>query len=98
VTGVQTCALPIYKATDNLILAFPQTMTQAGQQAILNQLQKVMLSDVPVIPMTQSVDWFQYDTSKFSGWPTPSNPYAQPAPYNVPDWEVVMLRLTPIGG
>src|SRR5215469_16993075 len=88
----------INKATDNLILAFPQAMTLSAQQAIINQLQKVMLSEVPVIPVTQSVDWFQYDTSKFSGWPTPSNPFAQPAPYNVPDWEVVMLHLKPIGG
>jgi len=87
----------INKATDNLILAFPQAMTLSAQQAIINQLQKVMLADVPVIPMTQSVDWFQYDTSKFSGWPTPANPYAQPAPYNAPDWEVVMLHLKPIG-
>jgi len=54
-----------------------------------------MLKDVPVIPVTESVDWFQYDTSSFSGWPTPANPYAQPAAYNYPDWAQVMLRLVP---
>jgi peptide/nickel transport system substrate-binding protein len=61
----------------------------------VDQLEKVMLADVPVIPVTEAVDWFQYDTSKFSGWPTPGDPYAQPAAYNYPDWGQVMLHLTP---
>src|SRR5260370_33799107 len=54
-----------------------------------------MLRQVPVIPITESVDWFQYDTGSFSGWPTPGNPYAQPSAYNYPDWAQVMLRLVP---
>ena len=33
-----------------------------------------MLKDVPVIPMTESVDWFQYNTKDIDGWPTPSKP------------------------
>ncbi len=54
-----------------------------------------MLRDVPVIPVTESVDWFQYDTGSFGGWPTPSNPYAQPSPYVYPDIGQVLLRLVP---
>jgi len=54
-----------------------------------------MLADVPVIPVTESVDWFQYDTGSFSGWPTQANPYAQPAAYNYPDWGQLMLHLVP---
>jgi peptide/nickel transport system substrate-binding protein len=61
----------------------------------VDQLEKVMLSDVPVIPITEAVDWFQYDTGSFSGWPTPSNQYAQPAAYNYPDWGQVMMSLSP---
>ena len=80
---------------DNLINQFPTTTSEAEQHSIVSQLEKVMLTEVPLIPVTESVDWFQYDTSKFSGWPSPSNPYAQPAAYNYPDWEQVMLNLTP---
>ncbi len=85
------------QATDALINEFPTTTSLAQQQQIIDKLQLVMLADVPVIPVTESVDWFQYDTSKFTGWPTPGNPYAQPAAYNAPDWEVVMLHLKPVG-
>jgi peptide/nickel transport system substrate-binding protein len=82
-------------ATDALINQYAQTTSQATQQSIVDQLEKVMLSDVPVIPITEAVDWFQYDTGSFSGWPTPSNPYAQPAAYNYPDWGQLMLHLSP---
>jgi peptide/nickel transport system substrate-binding protein len=52
-----------------------------------------MLSEVPVIPVTEAVDWYQYNTQNIAGWPTPSNPYAQPAQYVWPDWGVVLLHL-----
>ena len=52
-----------------------------------------MLKDVPIIPTTESVDWFQYNTTDIEGWPTPDNPYAQPAAFNVPDVEQVLLHL-----
>ena len=37
-----------------------------------------MASRRPVIPVTEGVDWYQYDTTDFGGWPTPDDPYAQP--------------------
>jgi peptide/nickel transport system substrate-binding protein len=84
-------------ATDALLAQYEQTTSTATQQSILNQIQQVMVTDVPVIPVVEEVDWFQYDTGAFSGWPTPSNPYAQPAAYNYPDNEQVLLKLSPAG-
>ncbi len=81
--------------TDALINQYATTAYPAQQHSIVNQLEKVMLSEVPVIPVTEAVDWFQYDTGSFSGWPTQANPYAQPAAYNYPDWGQTMLHLTP---
>jgi peptide/nickel transport system substrate-binding protein len=82
-------------ATDKLINDYAATADPAQQHSIVNQLQGVMLKEVPVIPVTESVDWFQYDTGSFSGWPTQANPYAQPAAYNYPDWGQTMLHLVP---
>ena len=83
-------------ATDALLNQYGATTSAATQHSIVNQLQQVMLKEVPVIPITESVDWFQYDTGSFSGWVTEGNPYAQPAAYNYPDWGQQMLRLTPV--
>jgi peptide/nickel transport system substrate-binding protein len=81
--------------TDKLIDEYAATTSSATQHSIVDQLQQVMLSDVPVIPMTEEVDWYQYDTGTFSGWVTPQKPYAQPAIYQLPDDEQLLLHLVP---
>ena len=65
----------------------------AGQHTIIKQIEQTMLTTVPVVPTTESVDWYEYNTKHLSGWPTPDNPYAQPAAFNVPDVEQVLLHL-----
>ena len=62
---------------------------------MVNKLQAVMLKNVPVIPVTESVDWYQYSTLNFKGWVTQTDPYAQPAPYNYPDWGQMLMHLAP---
>jgi peptide/nickel transport system substrate-binding protein len=80
---------------DKLIEQYGATTSPSEQHSIVNQLQKVMLQDLPVIPVTESVDWFQYDTGSFTGWVTQGNPYAQPSAYNYPDWGQQMMTLQP---
>jgi peptide/nickel transport system substrate-binding protein len=82
-------------ATDQLLNQYATTTDPATQQSIMNQIQQVMLSSVPIIPVVEAVDWYQYDTGSFSGWPTSGNPYAQPSAYAYPDNEQVLLHLTP---
>jgi peptide/nickel transport system substrate-binding protein len=82
-------------ATDQLINAYGATTDPATQHQIVNQLEQVMLKDVPVIPITEEVDWYQYDTTHFSGWVTQSNQFAQPAAYNYPDIGIMLLNLQP---
>jgi peptide/nickel transport system substrate-binding protein len=81
--------------TDALLHQYSTTTSTSEQQSILNQIQQVMVTDVPIIPVIEAVDWYQYDTGTFSGWPTPGNPYAQPSAYQFPDNEQVLLHLTP---
>jgi peptide/nickel transport system substrate-binding protein len=82
-------------ATDKLLDEYATTTDAATQQSIMNQIQQVMVTDVPIIPVVEAVDWYQYDTGSFSGWPTPGNPYAQPSAYSYPDNEQVLLHLAP---
>src|SRR5437660_23828 len=80
-------------ATDRLIEQFGATTSTAEQHNIMKQIQGIMLEQVPVIPVTESVAWYQYSTKGFGGWPTRDDPYAAPAPWNIPDWEQVLLRV-----
>ena len=81
--------------TDALLDSYSTTTDTNQQHQIIGQLEQVMLTQVPIIPVTEEVAWFQYDTSKFSGWPTPSNAFAIPAPYQFPDWGQVLSHLSP---
>jgi peptide/nickel transport system substrate-binding protein len=85
-------------ATDALFHQYTATTSTAEKHAIVDELEKVMLTDVPSIPVTEQPDWYQYDTKCIGGWPTPQNPYAQPSQYVVPDAAVVLLHLYPKSG
>jgi peptide/nickel transport system substrate-binding protein len=82
-------------ATDKLLDSYAVTTDSAAQHQIVDELQQIVLSDVPYIPITEEVGWFQYNTSSFTGWPSPSNPYAIPAAYAYPDMGQVLLHLAP---
>jgi peptide/nickel transport system substrate-binding protein len=80
-------------ATDSLIHSYAATTSVATQHAIVDQLQQVMLTDLPIVPVVEAVDWYQWDDQNLTGWPTPGNPYAQPSAYAFPDMEQVLLHL-----
>lgn len=82
------------KETDALIDRYAAATTASEQHEIMNKLENVLLTDVPLIPVTEQADWDEYSTREFTGWPTPADPYAQPlAGYTFPDWGVVVLHL-----
>jgi peptide/nickel transport system substrate-binding protein len=85
------------KKVDSLINAYAATTSSAKQHAIVSQLEAAMVRDVPIIPITEGVDWYQYNTKSITGWVTKQNPYAKPAAYEVPDWGVLLLHLRPKG-
>jgi len=80
------------KDVDALFDKYP-TADDAGQVDIIKQVGAAMMRDVPIIPTTESVNWFQYNTEDIAGWPTEADPYAQPAAFNVPDVEQVLLHV-----
>jgi peptide/nickel transport system substrate-binding protein len=82
-------------ATDKLIEDYAATSDPAKQKAIVKQLEAVMVNEIPVIPVTEGVDWYQYNTKDISGWVTQGDPFARPAAYVNPDWGVMLLHLKP---
>jgi peptide/nickel transport system substrate-binding protein len=83
-------------STDALFNQYPAA-SQAQQVQIIHNIQKIMVDEIPFIPTTEGVDWYQYDTTSIGGWPTEANPYAQPSPYSFPDNGQVVAHLYPTG-
>ncbi len=83
---------------DKLIEQYAATSDSATQHQIVKQLEAIMVNDIPVIPVTEGVDWYQYNTKDLSGWVLQGDPYARPAAYVNPDWGVMLLHLKPKQG
>lgn len=80
-------------ATQKYLSTYKTGTTDAQRTAAIQGLEGIMVKDEPVIPLVYSAVWFQYDTHTFTGWPTPSNPYALGEPAGN-EAEIVVLHLT----
>jgi peptide/nickel transport system substrate-binding protein len=72
-------------ATDNSV---------ENQKTDLAPIEKYVADNLPIIPTVYGVVFDEYNTGKFSGWPTQSNQYESGSP-NAPTNEVVILHLRP---
>jgi peptide/nickel transport system substrate-binding protein len=69
---------------DKLLNEFAQTSDPAQQKDLMNQLQMVFVNDAPALPIFPQPDWYEYVTTRFTGFPTKDNPYAPGPPYAAP--------------
>jgi peptide/nickel transport system substrate-binding protein len=70
------------------------TTNTAVQDTDLAGIEKIVATQLPIIPIFYGVAWDEYNTKVFTGWPTASNPYAPGEPDNPMD-EITLLRLKP---
>lgn len=82
-------------AVDQLLNNYAATTSTATQHSIINQIENIMATTAPIIPVLQSAEWFEFNGTHFSNFPSPTNPYAQPALYAEPDWGYVVDQLKP---
>lgn len=60
---------------DQLLDQFAQTSDPAKQKAIALQIQQVFADEAPIIPLYPNPLWYEYNSTRFTGWPTKDNPY-----------------------
>ncbi len=80
-------------ATDKLLNQFATTNDPAVQQQAIAGIEKIMVEQLPSIPLTNEPYWYEYSTVQFVGWPDASHQYAVPSPFMAPDSEIVLLNL-----
>ena len=81
--------------TDQLLQQYTSSPDPAAQKQAIAGLEKVMVEQLPTIPLTYNPFWNEYRTSRFVGWPDQTNPFAVPSPTNYPDNEYIILHLKP---
>jgi peptide/nickel transport system substrate-binding protein len=60
---------------DQLLNQFATTVDPAQQKQVAQQLQQVFADEAPLIPLYLSPLWYEYNTTRFTGFPTKDNPY-----------------------
>lgn len=82
--------------TDQLLAQYQSTSDPGAQMQAIQGIEDIIVSQLPVIPLTVNVYWDEYTTTHFTGWPSAADPYGSGAPYNMPDAANVILHLKPI--
>ena len=62
---------------------------------IVQQLEKIMSTDVPEAPLLYGADWNVFSSAKYTGWPNQSHPYMNPSPTD-PQMPYILMQLKPV--
>ncbi len=63
-------------STDALLNQYATSINPTVQKQAIQGLQKIVVEQLPVIPMLYDVAWAEYNSTNYVNWPTPNNPYA----------------------
>jgi peptide/nickel transport system substrate-binding protein len=82
--------------TDKLLAQYKASPDgSSAQMQAVQGIEDIMVNQLPAIPLTVNVYWYEYRTANFKGWPDASNPFDVGAPYQMPDAANVILHLSP---
>ena len=45
----------------------------------MNKAQRIVAENLPMIPVFNNPNWYQYNTKRFTGWSTKENPFVNPS-------------------
>lgn len=81
---------------DKALADFAATTDEQEQKEAIFKLQKIAAEEIPSIALVQGPVWYEYNTSKYTGWPTEDDPYVDPAPHDWPAPSIVLKHLKPV--
>ncbi|MCL4495620.1 MAG: ABC transporter substrate-binding protein [Firmicutes bacterium] len=85
-SSATNAALAQYSASSNLSV----------QKHAMYAIEHTMATQLPSIPLVNGPNWYEYNTSQYTGWPTPSNPYSNVTPASAFGTTVVLMHLHPV--
>ena len=66
---------------DAMLEQFAATSDPAEQQRLSGELQRIYSEQAPALPLFPGPQWYEYNSTRFDGWPTADNPYAVPSTF-----------------
>ena len=97
--NAETWARWTSEEVDGLLDAFTATVDAEEQASIIDQIQQTYVENVITIPLFPGPTWYEWNTTRFTGFPTEDNYYAQGSPWrgNVNSGRLLIaLNLQPV--
>jgi len=84
-------------AADSVLTAFERAADPAAQRRLADDMQRVFVREAPAIPLYPNPSWAEYNTRRFTGFPSAADPYADPSPNKIDRGEclLVLTRIAP---
>lgn len=80
-----------------LLDAFVATADPAEQEQIINDLQMLYVENLVAIPLFPGPTWYEWNTTRFTGFPTEEDYYTQGSPWREPNSRIlVAIRIKPV--
>ncbi len=86
--------------TDTLLDSFTATADSAEQLAIIGEVQNAFVDNVVAIPLFPGPTWYEYNDTRFTGFPTEEDYYTQGSPWRGVAHNsrlLIALNLAPVG-
>jgi len=82
---------------NSLLAQYASTSDATQQKTLINQMEDFFYQQMPVVPLLDAANWYEYSTQHYTGWPSQSSPYALGPTYDAPGNEVIVTHLVPTG-
>ncbi|RDL48203.1 putative ABC transporter-binding protein [Ensifer sp. M14] len=82
---------------EKLVTEFTHTADLAKQKEAMNKAQRIVAENMPMMPVFNNPNWYQYNTKRFEGWVTAETPFVNPSiTRNNPARLLHLLALKPV--
>jgi peptide/nickel transport system substrate-binding protein len=81
-------------AADEALSNFERETDPVKQKALSDELQRIFVAEAPAIPLYPNPSWAEFNTSRFVGFPSADNPYADASPNKFDRGEVLLVLTT----
>lgn len=82
---------------NKLLVDFTRTADPAEQKTVMNKAQRIVAENLPMMPVFNNPNWYQYNTKRFTGWSTKEHPFVNPSiTRNNPARLIHLLALEPV--
>jgi peptide/nickel transport system substrate-binding protein len=81
---------------DVLLANFATTSDMTQQKQLMAQIEGIFVDQAPALPLFPGPDWYEYNTSRFTGFPSADNPYAPGEPWPGGPYNTALIVLTTV--